>query len=245
MATSVASGSLLGGFNNVNNNSAGRGGASAGVSSSNPFASTYFNPLAQGMPNGSSPAFGQVLYANTSSGTFNSTFGSNSSGLTGSSNNRGSSFGTYGGTSNASRGTSGGISGGARTAGIGGSMGGFGGSATVRTSTGSTTGGLSFPGGSMGTTSGRTSPTVATAVRFQSQPVASNLRSLELQNIIVRSTALSAPAGIAVSVDGPTVVLKGTVASEDERRLVENMLRLAPGVRSVRNELQVPATGGQ
>ena len=49
---------------------------------------------------------------------------------------------------------------------------------------------------------------------------------------------------ITVATDGNTVVLTGAVASDDERRLVENMIRLEPGVHSVRNELQVPQPAG-
>jgi osmotically-inducible protein OsmY len=42
-----------------------------------------------------------------------------------------------------------------------------------------------------------------------------------------------------VEVDGQTVILKGKVPSEDERRLAEGLIRLTPGVRAVRNELIV------
>jgi osmotically-inducible protein OsmY len=55
-----------------------------------------------------------------------------------------------------------------------------------------------------------------------------------------RSTMLSNPRGIELTMDGNVVVLKGNVATEDEQRLVEGMIRLTPGVRDVRNELKVP-----
>ena len=48
------------------------------------------------------------------------------------------------------------------------------------------------------------------------------------------------PGGIAIEVEGGTVVLKGQVSDDDQRRLVEGMMRLTPGVRDVRNELKVP-----
>ena len=37
--------------------------------------------------------------------------------------------------------------------------------------------------------------------------------------------------------DGQAVVLQGIVADDDERRLVENMVLLTPGVTAIRNEL--------
>jgi osmotically-inducible protein OsmY len=43
-----------------------------------------------------------------------------------------------------------------------------------------------------------------------------------------------------VSTAGEAVVLNGTVQSEKERRIAEIMLRMTPGVREVRNQLQVP-----
>ena len=38
---------------------------------------------------------------------------------------------------------------------------------------------------------------------------------------------------------GNVIVLRGKVASEDERRLVEGMVRLEPGVHDVQNDLEV------
>jgi len=67
-------------------------------------------------------------------------------------------------------------------------------------------------------------------------------RRNDLQGIVARSTHVTAPAGVNVGMDSGTVVIRGTVATADQRRLVENMIRLQPGVHDVRNELQV--TGG-
>jgi len=60
-----------------------------------------------------------------------------------------------------------------------------------------------------------------------------------LRDVLDRSTKLSDPAAIQVAVqpDG-VVVLRGTAKDEDEVRLAENMLRLTPGIRGVRNEVQ-------
>jgi hypothetical protein len=228
MPMTVNSGTtLLGSFNNVGTGTGTVRGSS--VDASNPFAGYYYNPLSQGLVN-PSPSFGSPIFT-SSSGTMNSILGGN---------NRGSSFGTFGGTSTSSRGTAGGlantVNGAAR---IGGATG------TIRTSTsGSTTNnGLSYPGGSYGPTIGRTGPVVAASAHFAGRPIVTGVRRDDLQGILLRSTRLTTPAGISVTMDGNTVVLSGTVASEDERRLAENMLRLAPGVRDLRNELQAPATG--
>jgi len=42
-----------------------------------------------------------------------------------------------------------------------------------------------------------------------------------------------------VEAQGEVIVLRGRVADEDERRLVEGMVRLEPGVHEVRNELEI------
>jgi osmotically-inducible protein OsmY len=54
-----------------------------------------------------------------------------------------------------------------------------------------------------------------------------------------RSTSLSRPGNIQVEVEGQTMILKGKVRSNDERRLAEGLIRLTPGMRAVRNELIV------
>jgi hypothetical protein len=45
---------------------------------------------------------------------------------------------------------------------------------------------------------------------------------------------------IQVAVNGSTVVLRGTVETDRQRRVAEIMARLNPGVRDVVNEIQVP-----
>jgi hypothetical protein len=64
---------------------------------------------------------------------------------------------------------------------------------------------------------------------------------VQVQSDIIRSIANSPfirdPKGIFLAVDGSTVLLKGQVASEKERRVVEGVVRLTPGVRDVVNEL--------
>jgi osmotically-inducible protein OsmY len=60
----------------------------------------------------------------------------------------------------------------------------------------------------------------------------------ELQDIVARATRLPSRDRIRVLTDGDTVVLRGLVRDERERRLAEALIRLSPGVRLVRNELE-------
>jgi osmotically-inducible protein OsmY len=61
----------------------------------------------------------------------------------------------------------------------------------------------------------------------------------ELRDTIARSSRLTSRDNIQLGMDGGTVVLRGTVVDDHERRLAESLVRLSPGVRDVRNELQV------
>jgi osmotically-inducible protein OsmY len=61
----------------------------------------------------------------------------------------------------------------------------------------------------------------------------------DLQGLLSRSSALSRPGTIRVDAVGEVIVLRGKVADESERRLVEGMVRLEPGVHEVRNELEI------
>lgn len=65
----------------------------------------------------------------------------------------------------------------------------------------------------------------------------------DLQTMLVQSPQLDSRDAVHVFIDGRSVVLQGQVvggdasAADDERRLVENMVRLTPGVFQVRNEV--------
>ena len=59
-----------------------------------------------------------------------------------------------------------------------------------------------------------------------------------LQGVVSRATRLPSRENIQVLTDGATIVLRGQVRDERERRLAEAMIRLSPGVRTVRNELE-------
>jgi hypothetical protein len=66
---------------------------------------------------------------------------------------------------------------------------------------------------------------------------------LNLRRSLRSSSPLSRFGTIEVSLEGGTAVLRGTVASENERALAEQVAMLEPSISEVRNELtvQVPA----
>jgi hypothetical protein len=71
-------------------------------------------------------------------------------------------------------------------------------------------------------------------------PPANAVLKADVTAVINRSSSIKNPAGIEVLTEGQRVILRGKVTSDSERRLVEGMIRLTPGVREVVNELQVP-----
>jgi hypothetical protein len=90
------------------------------------------------------------------------------------------------------------------------------------------------------------SPAFMTVLGFTPpRPAAVQLQSTAAQ-VLARSSSLPSAGNIQVGTEGETVVLRGTVADDRERRLAENLLRLTPGIRQIRNELVVrsaaPAT---
>ena len=74
---------------------------------------------------------------------------------------------------------------------------------------------------------------------FKSPVATVSQMATDLRATLDRSTMLIDPRGVSLAMDGGVVVLSGRVASDDELRLVEGMVRLTPGVRDVRNELKV------
>ena len=69
---------------------------------------------------------------------------------------------------------------------------------------------------------------------FRGEPHRSLATALRSSNI-ANAKGISVVAG-----EGGVVVLKGAAKDEDEARLIEGMIRLTPGVRSVQNELKFP-----
>lgn len=75
-----------------------------------------------------------------------------------------------------------------------------------------------------------------------------NLRSTEvvaanvttrLDRITSKNPEFKSLQGVTVVADGDQLVLRGSVKTPEQSRIAENLLRLEPGVKSVRNELQV------
>jgi hypothetical protein len=135
---------------------------------------------------------------------------------------------TFGTTLYTVTGTSGGASGGSSYGGLAGSTGSVGGTATAATNT--------MGASSVGI---RRAPAYATTLGFQPRFEAPARVQANVQQYLARSERLPSRGDIRVEVDGPTVVLRGAVADEHERRLAEALARLTPGVRDLRNELNV------
>jgi osmotically-inducible protein OsmY len=74
----------------------------------------------------------------------------------------------------------------------------------------------------------------APLVTYQGAQVVGNV-----QQVLGRTSNLTTRENIAVAMEEGTVVLRGIVPSERERRLAEGVVRLTPGVRTVRNEILV------
>jgi len=93
-------------------------------------------------------------------------------------------------------------------------------------------------GGATGGAGGVRRPAYVTTVVFPVRPTPPRQIENDLRDVIARSSAL-AGYDVQVRVVGPTVVLTGEVGDDRDRRLAESMVRLTPGVRDVRNELEV------
>jgi hypothetical protein len=87
----------------------------------------------------------------------------------------------------------------------------------------------------------RRAPAYTTTLGFTYRPEPPNQVQADLQQYFARSQRLSSRDNIRVEMDGPTVVLRGTVTDDHDRRLAEALARLSPGVRDLRNELVVNA----
>jgi hypothetical protein len=124
-----------------------------------------------------------------------------------------------------------------------------GGTARAATTTAGRTGATTGLGGRTGGTAGVSGLTPAgqiypitftTEVKFPVAPIRAPEVRAELQGLINRTSALRQPTNVRIEFDGAIVILRGRVADDDERRLVEGMVRMEPGVREVRNELTIP-----
>jgi hypothetical protein len=89
----------------------------------------------------------------------------------------------------------------------------------------------------------RRAPVYITTVGFRRGPRSTPTEmQAEIRQALDGSPRLANGRAIQLAVNGTTVVLQGNVASARERRVAELLARMTPGVRDVRNDLQVPAT---
>ncbi len=97
-----------------------------------------------------------------------------------------------------------------------------------------------FGGGNSGTNaSGYRVPIPQQKVAFDYRDRPAPEVSQRLATQLDKASQRLAIRGVALSVEEGTVTLRGTVKSEGDRRLAEQLVRLEPGVRSVVNELEV------
>ena len=186
-------------------------GTSSGTDQTNFLSATYSNPLYMGRYSASS----------STSSTNRSSTGTGTGGTTGSASSSTQGIGGFGQPSL-------GTTTGSRT-----QTGGRGGIAGVSTNAGRT--------GQTGQTNQNQSATrviYSASLKFAPPVKPTAQVESELREILDRSTSLSNPAAIELSVEDKVVTIRGKVASEDERSLAEGLIRLAPGVRGVKNELQ-------
>jgi hypothetical protein len=111
-----------------------------------------------------------------------------------------------------------------------GNMGGFGGFGQM---------GRMF-GGAMNTRNARTRQNLRTSVElgFTAPPVQTPTAvGVRVQERIGRISQIQEMGSVAIEMDGRTAVLRGQVATEQDRDLVARMLLLEPGISDVRNEL--------
>lgn len=91
----------------------------------------------------------------------------------------------------------------------------------------------------MGGQAGRTPIRIPIRLGFTPNPAPPAKFTAQFATRLGRLPALTTVGPIEVQLEGETVVLRGTVASEGDRQLAEEIALLEPGVSKVKNELQV------
>jgi hypothetical protein len=72
------------------------------------------------------------------------------------------------------------------------------------------------------------------------QPPASTPEiQVRVQRVLTAAPSLAGVRGVSLTMDGATVVLRGTASTDYEKQLAETLARLEPGVYDLRNEIQV------
>ncbi|MCS7238701.1 MAG: BON domain-containing protein [Thermoguttaceae bacterium] len=80
---------------------------------------------------------------------------------------------------------------------------------------------------------------------FQYEPPAPPSVASTLQTRLEKAGLPGVGSSVQVAVEGDVVVLRGSVSSSHQRLLAENLARLEPGVRQVRNELVVEPSASE
>jgi hypothetical protein len=118
-----------------------------------------------------------------------------------------------------------------------------GGSATIRSGTtgNRSTGSATINGqGDIGPViSGVRAPFVSTTIKFATTPISADTMTRDLRDLVQRSTTLTSKNNINIQVQDRFVRLTGTVATEDERRHIAQLIQLSQSVRGVINDLEV------
>ncbi|NQT38520.1 MAG: BON domain-containing protein [Planctomycetes bacterium] len=73
----------------------------------------------------------------------------------------------------------------------------------------------------------------------QLDPRGFDQRGIVLTKVLQRSSRVQIIAPVEVAIEGQTAILRGTVASQHDRVLAEQLVRLEPGIWNVKNELVV------
>jgi hypothetical protein len=94
-------------------------------------------------------------------------------------------------------------------------------------------------GNQMNNQAGSRLPTGALAETLRPLPPASFQVKARLDQLLAANTGEKEGRNIQLVADGEVMVLRGSVRDEGEKRLAESLLHLEPGVRDVRNELEV------
>lgn len=128
--------------------------------------------------------------------------------------------------------------------GLGGGLGGLGGLGGGRVGGLGGLGGLGgggLGGGGMGSTSAQAKKQIRPIVKpdIEVERLSAKTTATNAQQRLSRIQFPKKLRGVTSSVEGDTVVLRGEVATESDRRMVERLLKLEPGIDSVRNEVKV------
>ncbi len=78
---------------------------------------------------------------------------------------------------------------------------------------------------------------------FAIPPLDGAVKSAQLTARMARFASAPWLSGVAVEVQARTAILRGVVASEEQRLLAEELVRLEPGIDQVQNELTVGQSG--